>query len=122
MLEANLWQPELVPPNNHFSGMGFSNAESGDSGITYSGLQYDSEASFESHRYKYQDSTKGVLTVYISSLVPGKQPVLTLAIFLLGIDVVPFLHHQQQLLSRLFFVKVELFVFFSLLCLCLTLT
>ncbi|KNA23368.1 hypothetical protein SOVF_025270 isoform B [Spinacia oleracea] len=59
MLEANLWQPELVPPNNHFSGMGFSNAESGDSGITYSGLQYDSEASFESHRYKYQDSTKG---------------------------------------------------------------
>uniref|UniRef100_A0A803LKP9 histone acetyltransferase n=1 Tax=Chenopodium quinoa TaxID=63459 RepID=A0A803LKP9_CHEQI len=61
ILDANVWQPELVLPNNYSSGMGFFNADSGDSEITYtgSGLQYDSEASFESHCNQYQNSAKG---------------------------------------------------------------
>ncbi|KAL2895924.1 Histone acetyltransferase HAC1 [Bienertia sinuspersici] len=58
ILDTNSQQFQLVLPNNRSSWVGLSNAETADSGTTYSGsvLQYDSEASFGSHCDKSQSS------------------------------------------------------------------
>ena len=71
--DATLEQPEQVLPNSSPREV-FSCVGPADSGPTFSGsvLQYDSEASFESHNIINQHFTEGVPSYYISSLV---QPV-----------------------------------------------
>lgn len=61
--------PEQVIPNKFSRGNGFYSGEPVDSGTTFSGsvLQYDSEASFESHCMKTQHFAEGELYPMISS-------------------------------------------------------